>query len=290
MPKLNMLCEGKAAQAADLLRQRLNITGNPEIVIMPGSGWAEALENTFVPKTRTPLNRGDIIPYSQTISCPNGHELSAAYGTIAGRTAVVAGRIHCYQVPAETHIPDKATQHMMRTLFGALMNLGPKFFLATAGVGPLPQTQAGTTLGVGDIVVVDNFFTLLAPKMPLFDGDDFAVPGFAISKPAVEIALQQTLPDSHRIKAGTHVMVRGPNIETTTDKVYLGRRGFTCIGMSLVPEACVAWLYNIPFLPLGLITNGWEEEHSHTAVTDAGKEAAPYLAPYLEALIPKLCN
>ncbi len=84
-------------------------------------------------------------------------------------------------------------------------------------------------------------------------------------------------------------MVRGPNFEGRTyDKPFLRMTGVKAVGMSMLPEACIAALYKdvgVRILPMAFITNDDSEEHSHEVNLARVKEASKKLAQFLRTAI-----
>ena len=85
-------------------------------------------------------------------------------------------------------------------------------------------------------------------------------------------------------------MVRGPFFEGRKyDKTTLARTGASVVGKSVLPEACVASVYDgVRVLALSFVTNDDVEEHSHEENQRAAKAAAPKLGDFLSEVIGKL--
>ena len=86
---------------------------------------------------------------------------------------------------------------------------------------------------------------------------------------------------------GGYAMMPGPAFEGRKyDKPFLASAGIKAVGMSVLPEACVAALYDgVKVLPMAFITNDAYEEHSHEENLRRAKERSPLLGGYLTRII-----
>ncbi len=291
MEKRNKLCEAAAINVADILRKKSPFQ-KTRVAIIPGTGWSKAIQQVLKVEESINLDRLPGFHYLEDFEAVSGHELTVRFGSILGIPTMVVGRIHNYQQSANPKVPAFATRLMIRLQNEMIMQLQPDLFIPTAGVGALPQQDETRTPRTGDVAVINDFTTLYAPLLPLFDGDGFNPPQFRVSPIAVGLATQCTLPPPHVVHTGKHVMVPGPLIESMNDKQLLGAQGNLCIGMSLLDSVAVATLYEngTHVLPLGLITNGYQEKHDHESVSDVGTSAAGYLANYLYELFSKVAQ
>jgi purine nucleoside phosphorylase len=87
-----------------------------------------------------------------------------------------------------------------------------------------------------------------------------------------------------------HVMVRGPFFEGRRyDKKLLAASGASMVGMSILPETCVAALYpGTRVLALCFVTNTAVEEHSHEENLARAKTASALLGGYLTRIVSRI--
>jgi purine nucleoside phosphorylase len=86
-------------------------------------------------------------------------------------------------------------------------------------------------------------------------------------------------------------MLRGPNFESRKyDKRTLRRCGAKVVGMSVLPEACVAMLFKerVRVLALGYVTNNDVEEHSHQMNVGRAKDQSDRLGEYLTSIVQQI--
>lgn len=249
------------------------------IGLVLGTGWGDVLpvECPF----RIPLTE---IPGFKTLGALEGHARELVVGKVAGRQVLVMrGRIHLNEAPADPDI-----YKMARLQVEMLLQLGARKLILTSAVGALPHH--GTPLPIvdcltGDICVIDGLVTVFAPDMPLW-ADEFYAPEDTLDPRLAQIALEETR--NLTVKQGGHVMVRGPFFEGRKhDKRLLGQTGATVVGMSILPEACVAALYGARVLALGFVTNDAVETHSHAENLARAQAASAQLGGYLERIIAR---
>jgi len=283
----NQKCQSDAESIAQKIRKHLNFE-RVDVVLIPGTGWGGIAEGLQQSRTISLIDVSGLgeLQFLQAVS---GHSFGATYGTLGTKTVLTIGRVHLYQDPYGDVRPNTA-RNLSRLLSEAALRLKPKAFIVTAGVGALPHERK--TYNVGDVAVIRNFITVYAPKLPLFDGDDFKAPQFTISNRLAAIAENPTLPGPGCVQPNAvHVMVKGPNIETNLDKLKLAAEGGTVVGLSILPEVAVASLYEdsgTEVLALALVTNGWVEKHDHKKVKVTGEEETAVLEEYLTAIIAQV--
>ncbi len=269
--------EHSAKAAADFLRSKLKIDpGSEPVGLILGTGWGDVL--AFDHDRKVSFAE---IPGFGSLESLEGHARQVVCGTLAGRSVVaLRGRIHLNERPA-----DPGIYAMARLQVEMLIHLGVKKFILTCAAGSLTRD-----VSVGDIVLINGFVTLFAPEMPLFAGE-FCSPEDAIDQElldAVSAAAQRGLPVA--IRRGGHVMLRGPFFEGRKfDKGLLADTGAAVVGMSVLPEACVAALYSgVRVLPLAFITNSASEEHSHEENLRRAKDAAVHLGDVLTRIVARM--
>jgi purine-nucleoside phosphorylase len=263
-----------ARQHATLLRSRLGITGTPRIAIVLGTGWGDALaleDARSIAMTDLPGFAG--------LGALAGHQRRVETGTLDGiEVVLLRGRVHLNEHPSDPALP-----LMVRLQIEMLLALGVTTLVLTAGVGGL-----GTGVRAGDLVVIDGFITLFAPPLPLFAGE-FEEADTVLDQELRRIALTTDDGDLPR-QGGGYAMLRGPNFESRRyDKRLLRAFGARVVGMSVLPEACVAMLHpGTRVLALGYVTNDDVEEHSHEKNVGRAKDEGEKLGQYLTEVIRRI--
>lgn len=265
----NQECEERAKLAAERVRQMTSAWADPEIGLVLGTGWADALQ--FEEAREIPF--GDI-PGFEVLGQLPGHARRLVVGKLAGVWVLaLRGRVHLNEAPQDPQIPK-----MVRLQTEMLFQLGVKTLVVTSAVGALRGA-----LEVGQIAVVNGFVTLFAPDMPLYAGE-FCSPEDTLASSLRDIALMER--GGLGGKEIGHVMVRGPFFEGRRfDKALLAKTGVGVVGMSMLPEACVAALYDVPVLGLGFVTNDDVAAHSHEENLAAAKQASAHLGGYLTRIV-----
>lgn len=267
--------ENRANVAALRLRNMLGLepTATVPIAVILGTGWGDSLELKDA-TAEIPLCA---LPGFEGLPRLEGHRRAVKIGTVGGRrVAALSGRIHLN----ESHDADH--WKMVRLQTEMLIQLGAKVLIVTCGAGSL-----ATEVRVGDVMLIDGFVQLFAPPMPLLAGE-FVSPEDAIAGSLITTAFTFFIPDDAKsVCKGGYAMLRGPQFEGRKyDKKFLAATGARAVGMSVVPEACVAALYpDVRVLPMALITNSATEEHSHEENLRRSKERAPLLGDYLTRVI-----
>lgn len=265
----------EAALAAAELRDALSIGTNATTAIILGTGWGDALQlknARSIPMT--------MLPGFTRLGTLAGHRREIEVGEIDGREIVVLrGRIHLNEHPTDPAVPA-----MVRLQTEMLVALGIRTLVLTAGCGGLRKGVQS-----GDLVVVDGFCTLFAPPMPLFAGE-FEEADVVLDPALITMALRT---DAGRFprQPGGYVMLRGPNFESRKyDKRTLRRCGAKIVGMSVLPEACVAMLFKeqVRVLALGYVTNNDIETHSHAMNVSRAKGESDRLGQYLTSLVEQI--
>ncbi|MBI2099295.1 purine-nucleoside phosphorylase [Candidatus Uhrbacteria bacterium] len=270
--------EQMAITAAEFLKRswKIDSSNQPEVGLILGTGWGEVLE--FDQSSRHPFA---VIPGFNKIVHLEGHAREVVCGTLSGKRFVaLRGRMHLNERPADPELYAAA-----RLQVEMLVKLGVKKFILTCAAGSLVKS-----VGVGDIVLIDGFVTLFAPEMPLFAGE------FCSPEDAIDLEWEKQIFNNDarnfpfKIASGGHVMVRGPFFEGRKyDKKFLASTGAAVVGMSVLPEACVASLYEgVKVLPLAFITNTAFEEHSHEENQRRAKEKAEHLGKFLGAIVERM--
>jgi len=264
--------EQEAMLAAMFIRKLFRTRMRPRIGVILGTGWGDTL-----PITNGTFCSFKDIPGFTALDTLEGHHRELVIGRVADKgVAVLRGRVHLNEAP---HDPSIAK--MVRLQTEMLFHLGVKKLIVTSAVGSLRGA-----LDVGQIAVVNGFVTVFAPDMPLWAGE-FCSPEDALSLALRKIAHEER--GQLVTKEVGHVMVRGPFFEGRNyDKPLLAQTGAGVVGMSMLPEACVAALYGIPVLGLGFVTNDDMEAHSHEENQARAKAKSEHLGGFLTHIVGRL--
>jgi purine-nucleoside phosphorylase len=264
----------EAITAANFIRGLcpwLNESVTP-IGLVLGTGWDVIKDENA---TEIPFQH---IPGFSGLEHIDGHARKLLVGKIAGKHVVaLRGRVHMNEAPCDPNIP-----RMVRLQTEMLFQLGVKQIIVTSAVGSLHNF-----VKVGSVVIIDGFITVYAPEMPLW-ANEFYSPEDMISERLSFIA-HRAKHEQEGITSLTevaHVMVRGPFFEGRKyDKALLAASGAKVVGMSMLPEACIAAIYGAEFLGLGFVTNSPFEVHSHENNVERAKELSEKLGDYLTRII-----
>lgn len=242
-----------------------------------GTGWGDVLK----------ISDAVEIPFQEILGFKAlgslaGHARRLVIGKIGERSVVVLrGRVHMNEAPN-----NPALAEMVRLQTEMLLHIGFRAdtLIVTSAVGSLRGA-----LEVGQIAVVDGFVTVYAPEMPLWAGE-FCSPEDALSGRLRQIAREER--GELVTKEVGHVMVRGPFFEGRRyDKALLAASGAGVVGMSMLPEACVAALYReegAEVLGLGFVTNDDVAAHSHEENQACAARSAVHLGEFLARIVQRV--
>jgi len=268
--------EADAQHAAASIKAKLRELGlvyAPEPTgLVLGTGWAEVLK--FDDAVEIPFGE---IPGFEGLAPLKGHARRLVIGTLAGRNVMaLRGRVHLNEAPE-----DPSVVRMVRLQTDMLLQFGVRTLIVTSSVGSLHGA-----VPVGGIAVVDGFVTVFAPPMPLWVGEFFS-PEDTLD-PALRVIAHEERGELVTKEVG-HVMVRGPFFEGRKyDKGVLAATGAGVVGMSMLPEACVAALYDTKVLGLGFVTNDDIEAHKHEENLARADAAAANLCAFLERIVRRV--
>jgi len=278
-------CANKAEVAAYRLKKVLNITEEVRIGLILGTGWGDVLKL----KNAREVAFKDI-PGFEGLREIEGHARRVVYGKIGGVPVIaLRGRVHLNEAPC-----DPKVYEMVRLQVEMLIKVGVNRLILTCAVGTVNYPP-----GVGDVCVFNGLIHLYAPPMPLYAGE-FCSAEDTLDPELIKLALAEGEPVNYdgkpgsgkrpRVCKGGHAMLLGPCFEGRRyDKATLAQSGACVVGMSVLPEACVAALYpGVKVLGLGYVTNGSSEEHSHETNLARAKSAARMLGGYLRRIIKKM--
>lgn len=243
----------EAREAAEALVAHLGLDPRnpPRIAVVLGTGWGDALE--FENRRSVPLK--NITEYFWSLGTLAGHAREVVAGCVAGNDIIaLRGRVHLNEAPDNANI-----YHMVRLQVSMFFALGVTHVILTNAAGSLRPEVAR----VGDIVAADGFVMPFAPDLPGWAGE-FKSPEDTLDPELRSIARVIGNKVGLAVHNGGYAMLRGPFFEGRKyDKPLLRMSGATAVGMSTLPEACIAALYDAKVLALSFITNDDAEEHSH---------------------------
>lgn len=272
----NIQREAVAIDAAHFLRKKLNLPRRPvDTAIVLGTGWGDTLELKNERAVRL-----DEIPGFGRLQYVLGHERRIVYGELNGREVLLLrGRVHLNESPSNANL-----WKQVRLQVEMLFHLGVRNLVLTCAAGSLLDQ----TVKVGDLVIVNDFISLFAPPMPLCAGE-FCSPKEALSDDLQKLAKNAGGNFPWQLHYGNYVMIRGPNFDSLLDKKIMAHFGGTVVGMSTLPEVCVASLYpEVKVLALAFVTNGMVEHHNHESNLATAKDNASYLGNFLVELVQHL--
>lgn len=253
----------------------------PKTAIILGTGWGDTI--TLEDERSITLHE---LPGFERLQTFLTRQCLLCHGCLNGHLVfVLRRRIHTNEVPNSVELAD-----MVRLQIEMLCVLGVKTFVLTAAVGGLLRGHAlkDRRALTGTVCVIDGFVTLFAPDMPLYGGE-FVSPEDTLDSNLRQMAMEVGREVDLDVFEGGHVMVRGPFFEGRRyDKSFLARTGASVVGMSILPEACVAALYGARVLALGFVSNDDAEKHSDELVRQRAKNASDKLGALLEGIIPRL--
>ena len=246
----------------------------PQIGLVLGTGWGDLL--TMDGEMTKPLSE---LPGFKSLGRLEGHARHLVWGYVAGKPVVaLRGRVHMNEHPTDPRVP-----FMVRLQVEILIALGVKTLILTAAAESLKRD-----VHVGEVVLVDGFVTLFMQVSPLFAGE-FCSPEDTLDAPLRHMA-HRVAPEALRVTKGGYAMLRGPFFEGRKyDKVILRQTGASVVGMSMVPEACVAATHpGVRVLGLAYVTNSAFEAHSHATNQARARTDGPLLDTYLKSIISEL--
>lgn len=206
-------------------------------------------------------------------SSPDPDRCTLSHGTLSGTTLCVL-RNYLHLTDGAPHEP---MRDHVRLQVEMLFGLGVESLIVVNEVEPVE----GAGLLPGQVVVVDGFCTLFAPDMPLYFGES-CNPEAAVLRHG-DLARSVVERITARQCTGGHVMVRGPL--SKYDKALLRATGASVVGTSMLPEASIAALHEMPMIGLGIVKNTADEAHSDEESQQHAKEGESDLGDLLTALI-----
>ena len=267
--------ENEAKRAVKYIRERFSFADTPmhwAVGLVLGTGWGDVLDMKVV--AEIPFRA---IPGFEALGHLRGHARRLVMGRFGRKPVyVLRGRVHMNESPNDPNFAK-----MVRLQTEMLFQFGVRKLIVTSAVGSLRGA-----LEVGQIAVIDGFVTVYAPEMPLWAGE-FCSPEDTLSPRLRKIAREQR--GELVTREVGHAMVRGPFFEGRKyDKALLAQSGAGVVGMSMLPEACVAALYDAEVLGLGFVTNDDVAEHSHEANQACAARSAVHLGEFLARIVSRV--
>jgi inosine/guanosine/xanthosine phosphorylase family protein len=255
----------------------------PVAGIVLGSGLGETIR---VAKEATGASDGVEFAYSDLPGFPppsvHGHAGRLWIGDLGGRpVAIFQGRIHLY----EGHgMPLASITSRVSS------GLGASSMILTTAVGAIDVSlPCGSLAVIRDHINAMGINPLLGWRMP--DGS----PAFVsvdevydrdLASAAIASARTRSS-DPSTVTEGVYAAVSGPAYETPAETELLRRAGATVVGMSMVPEAVVAFALGMRVLGLSFVTNAAGAPVSHEEVLEASAAAAGTIGLVLADLIER---
>ncbi|MBA4706810.1 S-methyl-5'-thioinosine phosphorylase [Aquitalea aquatica] len=150
----------------------------------------------------------------------------------------------------------------------ALHNQGVKGILSIGSVGGIRAD-----MGPGTLVVPDNIIDYSwGRKHTFFDGPERPVVHVDFSNP-YDDALRSKVIEAvnatgkQAVSQGIYACTQGPRLETAAEILRLERDGADIVGMTGMPEACLAREMNLPYAHLCLVVN-WAAGKGGSATVD----------------------
>ena len=263
--------------ATDYVRERLE-GRKPEAGIILGSGLGRLADLIEDPVT---------IPYSSVpdfpVSTAIGHKGNFICGNFAGRCVMaMQGRFHFYEgYPME----------LVTLPVRVLVSLGIKVLIASNAAGSTNRSP----FKCGDIMFITDHISLMpnpliGVNLEVF-GPRFPDMTHAYDKALLDKALRISGELGTEVRTGVYLAVSGPSYETPAEYRFFRLIGADAVGMSTVPEICVARQSGIPCLGVSVITDV-AHEIDDDYVTDENEivAAADAASDRLNAIIERFIS
>ncbi|MFC1574663.1 purine-nucleoside phosphorylase [Gemmatimonadota bacterium] len=263
-------------EALEALKKKLPQA--PEVFLVLGSGLSGLADG---------LPAEVSIPFREIPGFPEtgvaGHAGRLVSGTLGGRRILFqAGRFHYYE---------GYSSQVVAAPVRLAARLGAQSVILTNAAGGIHPD-----LDPGSIMLLDDHLNLMGRSPlagPVKGGEerfpDMSAPydpGF--QRLAMEVALEMEIP----LSRGTYAGVLGPSYETPAEIRFLQGIGAHAVGMSTVPEACVARALDMKVLAFSLITNRasglGSGPLSHQEVLEVGRGSGALLKKLILGVLPRL--
>jgi purine-nucleoside phosphorylase len=256
-----------AAQAV-----RTRTTTVPEVGLILGSGLGGFADGLAHPVA---IDYGDIphVPRSHVV----GHKGRLVLGARAGvRCAVMQGRAHLY----EGHSA-QAVGFPVRVLIA----LGAKIVIVTNSAGGInPAWPAGTLMLIRDHIDLLRDHALRGPNDERL-GPRFPDMTTAYAPELRDLVKRAAATAGIWLAEGVYAAMPGPTYETPAEIRMLQLAGADAVGMSTVPEVCVARHMGARVIGVSCITNQAAGISGHALSHDEVTETAARVRATFEALL-----
>ena len=270
--------------AADAIRAKTKIaTGGvfhpPQVGLILGSGlggFADGLTSA------TALDYGDI-PYFPR-SHVAGHKGRLVLGERAGvRCVAMQGRVHLYEGHSAATVAFPAR---------VLVALGAKLLIITNAAGGLnPAWPPGTLMLIRDHIDLLRDHALRGPNDERL-GPRFPDMTNAYAPELRGLVTRTAAAHDIALTDGVYVAMPGPTYETPAEVRMVQRLGGDAVGMSTIPEVCVARHMGARVIGISCITNQAAgitgAELSHAEVTETANRVRATFERLLEAVLGQL--
>ncbi len=178
----------------------------------------------------------------------------------------------------------------------ALQKLGVRYIYAIAAVGSCYKTYS-----VGDLVLLDDFLDFTSGRVSTYYENGGSVAHVKMDSPYCKYLQSKLEPFSNSLnfkKGVVYGCTQGPRFETACEIRAYTKLGADVIGMTGVPEVCLAKELGMCYAAVGVITNmcsGVEAEISHQEIIasmsqNKAKIIDAFLQVFAQELIQEECD
>ncbi|KQC13947.1 MAG: hypothetical protein APR63_06665 [Desulfuromonas sp. SDB] len=217
--------------------------GEPEILMVMGSGLAECLEPYLDIEITVEMSD---VPGISVPSAPFHHK-QILFGTLSGhRVAVMTGRLHLYE--------GYTAREVVRPL-RMISWLGTKTLIVTNAAGGLNEDmESGEVMVIEDHLNLMGTNPLIGPNLETL-GTRFPMIAHAYSPKYIQKADEISRELNIKLHFGIYAGLVGPSFETGAETRMLKILGADAVGMSTVPEVIAAAHMGMNVLGMSVITN-----------------------------------
>jgi purine-nucleoside phosphorylase len=267
----------RISAAADAVRARCPLA--PQVGLILGSGlggYADGLAGA------TAIDYGDI-PHFPVSHVP-GHRGRLVLGERAGaRCVAMQGRVHLYEGHSAQTVAFPAR---------VLVALGARILLVTNAAGGVnPAWPAGTLMLIRDHIDLLRDHALRGPNDDRI-GPRFPDMSYAYAPELRALARRAAAAAGIELPEGVYAAMPGPTYETPAEIRMLQLLGADAVGMSTVPEVCVARHMGARVIGLSCITNAGAgisgQPLSHAEVTETAARVRTTFEALLDGVLGEL--
>ncbi len=172
----------------------------------------------------------------------------------------------------------------------ALQKLGVRYIYAIAAVGACHKTYS-----VGDLVLMDDFIDFTNGRVSSYYDDSGTVAHVKMDSPYCRYLQGKLIGFSESLnleKGVVYGCTQGPRFETVSEIRAYTQMGADVIGMTGVPEVCLAKELGMCYAAVGVVTNmcsGVEAEISHEEIISSmSKNKAKLISAFLKVFAREL--